>query len=168
MHRFAIPIDFAPAIPYKGVEDLRFAPGWSDPKSDEYWTYAFLWYMEGKPDITPQIIEKNLAAYYTGLTGMNIEQRKIPKEKLVPVKVAIRKVSVIEGDLQTYSGTINMLDYMEQKPMTLHCVVHIRSCPGKNNTFVFYELSPQPLTSGVWKALQKIWTTFDCNKAGSK
>ena len=80
IERFTIPIEFAPSIPYKGVEDLRFAPGWSDPKSTEYWTYAFLWSLDGKPEITPQITEQNLTAYYTGLIARNIERRKIPKE----------------------------------------------------------------------------------------
>jgi hypothetical protein len=164
VERFAIPIEFAPSIAYKGVEDIRFAPGWSDPKSNEYWAYAFLWYLEGKPEINPQVTEKNLAAYYNGLVGRNIEQRKIPKEKLVPVKVTIKKTSAGEGDLKTYSGTIDMLDYMEQKPMTLNCIVHVKLCPGKNNTFLFYEISPQPLTGNVWKDLQKLWTTFECDK----
>lgn len=163
IERFPIPIEFAPSIPYKGTEDLRFAPGWSDSKSNEYWAYAFLWFLEGNPEVTPQVTEKNLTAYYTGLIGRNIDRRKIPAEKLFPVKVVIRKITVDKGDLQTYSGTINMLDYMEQKPITLNCSVHVRTCAGKNNIFVFYQISPQPLTSDVWKDLQKLWTTFDCD-----
>jgi hypothetical protein len=43
VERLPFPIEFAPQIPYKGVEELRFAPGWGDIKSDEHWTYAFLW-----------------------------------------------------------------------------------------------------------------------------
>ena len=46
--RFPIPIDFAPQIPYKGVEDIRFSPGWGNAFTDEYWTYCFLWYLDGK------------------------------------------------------------------------------------------------------------------------
>jgi hypothetical protein len=165
IERFAFPIEFAPTIAYKGVEDLRFAPGWSDAKSNQYWAYAFLWYLEGHPEITAQITEKNLTAYYSGLVGRNIDKRKIPKEKLVPVKVSLKKTTPDNGDLQTFSGTVDMLDYMAQKPITLHCVVHLRTCAGKtNNTFMFYQLSPQPLTSTVWKDLQKLWTTFDCNQ----
>ena len=34
-------------IKYSGVEDIRFAPGWGNAKSNEYWTYAFLWYLDG-------------------------------------------------------------------------------------------------------------------------
>ena len=33
IERFGIPIEFAPTIPYKGVEDVRFAPGWGDAKT---------------------------------------------------------------------------------------------------------------------------------------
>jgi hypothetical protein len=169
VERFGIPIEFAPSISYKGVEDLRFAPGWSDSKSNGYWTYAFLWNLEGHPESNSQIIEKNLTAYYNGLVGRNIEKRKIPKEKLVPVKVTIKRTSTAKEDLQTYSGTINMLDYMAQMPITLNCIVHIKSCPLKqNNTFIFYQISPRPLTDNVWNELQNLWTTFECNKAVSK
>jgi hypothetical protein len=163
IERFAIPIEFAPSIPYKGVEDVRFAPGWADPKSNEYWAYAFLWNLEGSPEISPEITEKNLTAYYTGLIGRNIDRRKIPKEKLVPVKVTLKKTSADEGDLQTYSGTVDMLDYMEQKPIILNCIVHVKSCPGKSNLFVFYQISPQPSTSQIWKDLRNLWTTFGCD-----
>lgn len=169
VERFAIPIDFAPSIRYKGVEDIRFAPGWSDSKSNGYWTYAFLWHLEGRPESSPHIIEENLTAYYSGLVGRNIEQRKIPKEKLVELKVKIKQTSTGKGDLQTYSGTIAMLDYMAQAPMTLNCIIHIKSCPQEqNNTFIFYEISPRPLTDNIWKELQKLWTTFDCGKPTSK
>ena len=169
VERFGIPIDFAPSIPYNGVEDLRFAPGWSDPKSNDYWTYAFLWYLDGRPESNPQIIEENLTAYYNGLVGRNIEKRKIPKDKLVQVKVKVKQTSTGNEDLQTYSGTIDMLDYMSLTPMTLNCIIHIKLCPLKqNNTFIFYEISPRPLTDNVWKELHNLWTTFECSKVPSK
>lgn len=34
IERFLIPISFAPQIPYKGVEDIRFTPGWGKVDSD--------------------------------------------------------------------------------------------------------------------------------------
>ncbi|MGL6267834.1 MAG: hypothetical protein ACRC2O_07895, partial [Chitinophagaceae bacterium] len=48
IERFPIPISFAPQIPYRGVEDIRFTPGWGKKISEEYWSYAFLWYLEGE------------------------------------------------------------------------------------------------------------------------
>src|SRR5687767_7882069 len=63
IERFLIPIAFAPSIPYKGVEDIRFTPGWSKKDSEEYWSYLFVWYLEGNVDLDVKTVEKNLAAY---------------------------------------------------------------------------------------------------------
>ena len=40
------PLGFAQEIDLVGFEDLRFAPGWNDPNSQEFWTYMFVWYAE--------------------------------------------------------------------------------------------------------------------------
>jgi hypothetical protein len=76
IERFLIPISFAPQISYKGVEDIRFAPGWANEKSEEYWSYAFLWYLDGRPEINSAIIADNLKNYYTGLSKINIDTAK--------------------------------------------------------------------------------------------
>jgi len=165
IERFLIPIEFAPQIPYKGVEDIRFAPGWGNAKSDEYWSYAFLWYLDGSPETTAEIVANNLKVYYTGLVGRNIEPRKIPADKLVPVKTAIKKVEPDKGDLKTFRGTVYMLDYMEQKPIILNCIVHLKSCPGKNKAFIFNEISPKPYSDTIWQSLNQLWTEFNCDKA---
>lgn len=168
VERFLIPIEFAPSIPYKGVEDIRFAPGWGNAKSEEYWSYAFLWYLDETPVTNETTIQTNLNAYYTGLIGRNIERRKIPKEKLFPVKTSIKEVKAELGDQKTFKGTIDMLDYMEQKPMILNCVAHVRSCPGQTKGFIFYEISPKPSTDKVWTSLGLLWKSFDCLAAAEK
>ncbi len=162
IERFLIPIDFAPQISYKGVEDIRFAPGWADANSNEYWSYAFLWYLDDRPEINAKVIESNLTAYYNGLVGRNIERREIPNEKLVPIKTAITEVITADGDLKTFAGTIDMLDYMQQKPMVLNCLVHLKVCSGQNKTFVFYQISPKPKTDNIWQNLEQLWVQFDC------
>src|ERR1044072_1143964 len=63
IERFLVPIAFAPSIPYKGIEDIRFTPGWSKKDSDEYWAYTFLWYLDGAVSLDEKTIEKNLSAY---------------------------------------------------------------------------------------------------------
>ena len=166
VERFLIPIEFAPQIPYKGVEDIRFTPGWGNVKSEEYWTYAFLWYLEGTPKVNATIVQKNLKAYYTGLVGRNIVSRKIAANKLVPVKTKIRKVKTDKSDLKTFRGTIYMLDYMEQKPITLYCIIHLKYCSGHNNTFIFNEISPKPYSDHIWQDLNQLWIDFNCDKAG--
>ena len=162
IERFLIPISFAPQIQYKGVEDIRFAPGWGNVKSDEYWSYAFLWYLEGEVKMDSKIIDSNLKAYYTGLIGIN--GRNIPSEKLIPVVASFNEAKKDKGDLKTYIGTIKMVDYMSQKPMVLNCKAHLKSCLGENKTFIFYELSPQPLSHNIWLSLDKLWLDFKCKK----
>jgi hypothetical protein len=168
VERFLVPIEFAPSIPYKGVEDIRFTPGWGNVKSEEYWTYAFLWYLDDKPAMTAEIVADNLKAYYTGLVGRNIVPRKIPADKIFPVKTAITATKTTAGDTRTFAGTIYMPDYMEQKPITLNCIVHVRSCPGKNNSFIFNEISPKPYSDSIWTSLNQLWTDFSCDKAAEK
>src|SRR4030095_1063466 len=153
IERFLIPISFAPQIPYKGVEDIRFTPGWAKVNSDEYWTYAFLWYLDAPPKMDAKIIAENLKAYYTGLFKSNTDSTRASTEKLIPVPTSFKKVATDKGDLETYTGTIQMVDYMQRKPITLNCIVHMKSCTEENKTILFYELSPKPFTHSNWLSL---------------
>lgn len=164
IERFLIPISFAPQIPYKGVEDIRFTPGWGNVKTEEYWTYAFLWYLDGSPKTDAKIIARNLKAYYTGLIEVNRESHKVPVEKIIPVLTSFKETQAGKEDLKTFTGTIEMLDYMQQKPITLNCIVHLRSCLQENKTILFYELSPKPLTHNIWLSLNQLWLNFKCKK----
>ena len=139
IERFPMPIDFAPTIPYKGVEDLRFAKGWGESGQQDYWTYSFLWYIEGI--------------------------QEIPADMVTKTKTQVKKLAKPQGnDEATYSGTVSMLDYMAKKPMVLNCMIHVIKCPGTNNTFVFHQLSPQPFNNPVWTKLNELRKSFDCNK----
>lgn len=166
IERFLIPISFAPQILYKGIEDIRFAPGWAKAKSDEYWTYAFLWYLDGSVKMDEKIIAENLKAYYTGLFRVNTDSTKIDATTLSPVITSFKKAPTGKGDLETYTGTIEMTDYMQRKPITLNCKVHLRSCPKSNKTIVFYELSPKSFTHNNWLSLDQLWSGFKCKAVG--
>ena len=160
---FGITIEFAPSIPYTGVEDLRFAPGWDNSASEDYWTYCYLWYLDGKTTVDAKTLKENMEAYYTGLVGRNIDKRKIPKEKLFPVKASFGEVTTLPGDRVSFKGSVDMLDYMAQQPIKLNFYVHVKECPGKDNTFVFFEISPKDDTHPVWNTLHQIWTDFKCD-----
>ena len=160
--RFLIPISFVPEIPYKGVEDIRFMPGWGKAESNDYWSYAFLWYLEGHQKITPNIIENNLDVYYTGLAAaMQLENSH---NKPLTVKTRMRKTRSKEGDIKTFYGSVYMLDYMANKPMELQCKVHLKYSEIQNSTFVFYEISPLPFSDKIWESLDILWTNFSCEK----
>ena len=158
---FSLPPGFAPQIKYKGIEDVRFAPGWGDVKSDEHWTYGFLWWLEGGPKFDAAILQANLTAYYDGLVARNIVPRNIPANKIIPTTANIKKIKQAPGDEDTYTGTINMLDYHTRQPMTLNCFIHVKNSKIKNHTAIFFEVSPKPFTHAVWQKLFDIEKSFE-------
>lgn len=164
VERFLIPIGFAPSIAYKGVEDIRFTPGWGKRETNEYWSYAFLWYLDGTPQFDSKIIEKNLVAYYTGLINVNTDTSKIDATKLSAVKAAIKTRTPGKGDLKSFEGTVNMIDYLTREPITINLLIHIKSCEGQNKTFVFHEISAKPYNDPVWNGLHQLWANFKCTK----
>jgi hypothetical protein len=163
VEHFSLPPDFASQIIYKGVEDLRFTPGWGDSTSEEHWSYAYLWWLDGNPKIDAVKLQENLKTYYTGLVGRNIISRKIPANKLVPVNVTIKKIKTTPDDIETYSGEIHMLDYMTQRPIILNTLIHKKNCELQKHTAVFVEISPKPLSHPIWQQFDKIEKGFQCN-----
>lgn len=155
---FPLPPDFAPSFTYKGIEDIRFHPGWGDSASVGYWSYAYLWWLEGSVAINAADLKRNFEAYYNGLVGRNIESRKIPASKVVPIVATIKKVKAVGNDKETFSGTISMLDYMAQRPMVLHCIVHVKSTNAKGKTAVLVAVSPQPVSHALWNEFDGLST----------
>jgi hypothetical protein len=159
---FSLPPEFAPGMSFKGVEDIRFAPGWGDSTKSDYWSYAYLWWLDANPTIDATTLQANLQAYYTGLVNRNIVGRKIPAAKLVPTLAIIRKTKTASGDQQTFSGTIAMLDYMTQKPITLNTIIHLKNCSMENRVPVVVEISPQAYKHSIWKQFDELNDSFSC------
>lgn len=164
VERIPFPIDFAPQLKYEGVEELRFAPGWDDVNSEEHWSYSFLWWLKGKPEIDAKILQSNLTDYYSGLVARNITKRNIPADKVVPTTAKIKKVKTASNDLETYEGTVSMLDYHTQKPMVLNCKIHVKDSKTPNNTAIYFELSPTPFSHSIWKKLNETGDSFSLKK----
>src|SRR5262249_29244884 len=136
---FPIPIEFAPNIPYVGEEELRFSPGWGDTTSVQRWSYCFLWWIKADSKLDAASFKKYMEEYYGGLVGRNIERRKIPAHKIVPTKATI---TTNKNASLPYAATVDMLDYMRQKPMKLSIDVHIQECTSNGKKGIFFAVSP--------------------------
>jgi hypothetical protein len=158
--RFSLPPGFAPGVIYKGVEDIRFAPGWGDTKSEEHWTYGFLWWLEGSPKLSATGLQASLEAYYGGLVLQNSEA--IPPGKLVPVTTNVKKTNTAAGDVETFQATIRMTDYHTGRPMILNCLIHIKECKDQQHTAAWFEVSPQAFGHPVWKQMNAVGADFNC------
>ncbi len=164
VERFPVPPSFAITIPYKGVEDIRFTPGWGKIESNEYWSYAFLWFLDDIREFDSKTLENNLTAYYTGLFNINTSKSNIDTTKLIPVQVTINSKKAEKEDDKTFEGIVKMNDYMTKKPITLNLIIHIKSCEEQNKSFVLFELSPRPYSDMVWNDLDQLWLNFKCNR----
>jgi hypothetical protein len=159
---FAVPMDFAPKVKYSGEEHIRFAPGWGDPKSEELWTYCFLWWIKPDSKVSKEILEEYLQSYYSGLVGRNIVSRKIDSAIVVPTVASFNQVSSAKGDSKTFQGTVKMLDYLGLRPVTLNIDVHVIPCMTEGHLAVFLAISPQPKEHRVWKELNSVREGFRC------
>jgi hypothetical protein len=162
--RFALPPDFAKQLSVTGVEDLRFFPGWGDPNSEDHWSYAYLWWLEGRKDIDVSFLQDNLKILYTGLLNRNIKPRKIPMEKIYPVVVKMKNINAVSGDTKTFEGTVNMLDYINQEPMILNIIIHEKKCADKAHDILLFEVSPKSFSHPNWVKLNKLNADFSCTK----
>jgi len=154
MERTPFPPAYSPNVPYKGFEDIHFPPGWGDAKTEDYWTVSYLFRLNGKQTINVSTLQDFLKVYYEGLIADNVPRRHIPKEKLVPISASLKKVKPDKGDLETYAGVVNSLDYLAQVPIRLNCKVHLK--PGGDRfTPLLIEVSPRPYEHPIWQKMEQ-------------
>ncbi len=158
--RIQIPLDFAPQIPYAGVEDIRFAPGWGEKDNSNYWSYTFLWWIDGNPPIDDKVLDNDLTAYYSGIVNRNLGPGKTQS---VPVSIGVKKVRTLAGDAGTFNATIQMTDYMTAEPIKLNGIIHYRKSVVQNKAIILFEMSPQPVSGPIWKEMRTIGAGVVCD-----
>lgn len=162
--QYPLPADFAPKMTVRGLEDLRLAPGWGTAGAPDYWTAAAFYWLNAGQKTDEVTLRENIQAYYDGLvvTGAGPVKHHIPVDKLVPTKVQLKVAKTEEGDVTTYMGSIDMLDYMAMKPMRLNLMVHVINCDNRNHIPVLLQFSPKPYDDDTWLQLRQIRREFRC------
>jgi hypothetical protein len=160
--KFAMPIDFAKSIPFKGTEELRFTPGWGNNKTDEYWAYDFLWFVDGMPSLSKGDLDKYMIDYYTGLYLSNLKNKTAAPSNFT--KAHFKKATVQVNDKQTFEGTITTLDFLTSQPITFNVKVHVRHYPEVQHTAILFEISPQDYKNVVWDSLDGVANGFQLKK----
>lgn len=153
------PIEFAPHIPFIGTEELRFTPGWGDTQSDQLWSYCFLWWVRADSKLDAASLKKYLEEYYGGLVSRNIDRRHIPADKIVPT---VAHVVETKNSSKPFTATVDMLDYLSQKPVQLLITVEVTTCDANKRKGFFFSVSPQPYNHPIWKEFNSIWSGFEC------
>jgi len=150
------PLDFAPELPYRGVEELRFMPGFFDPNSSGFWSYAFVWWIEGQPKLDTAVLTSNVHTYFVGLA------RAVAEGKF-PVDPSTFQVSLVPGEGRSFSGTLRVLDaFKTHKDIDLLARIRITECA--DHTAVLAAIAPPPWTPEKTEALEGCVRAFDCTR----
>jgi hypothetical protein len=74
---FKFPLDFAPTLAHRGVEDALFPPGMFDPKAPGYWSYVFAWRTEDAAALDADQLGAELTTYFLGLVTAVDDKHRI-------------------------------------------------------------------------------------------
>jgi hypothetical protein len=130
-----------------GVEELRFPPGWRDPDSDNFWSYAIVLRID-EPAPTTARLEEITDIYYTGLMsafGVGNNPDSPPNEIDVDFEQA--------PDRQ-HRGSMRLVDgFATFKPILIHLSANIRA-ESDTESIIELRASPQPEDHPIWTDLQ--------------
>jgi len=167
--RIPFPLDFAPSLPYTGFEELRFAPGMFDPKSDTYFTYVFFWWIAGDVAPTRERLEKELVVYFKGLgdsvgAARNLKIDTSTVTARAQQVMAFGKAKAAAADTSPrYRAVVQAPDPFNGGAMvTLNIEITSQYCASAKHSCVFFCVSPQPYERDEWDTLWTIRNLFQC------
>lgn len=158
-----LPPGFAPDMKLKGSEHIRFAPGMMKPESDSFFTYAFVFELQPKPDLTESIVKDEFLKYYRGLCKAvlngkvpDVDPSKFTLE-LTRAKSDAKPSSdekVADTPMQ-YTGTLDWVEpFATKKPQKLN--LEIWTWTRNDRNYIFACVSPQVWDTAIWKQLHAI------------
>ena len=156
---FPLPPDFAPELPFRGTEDLRFMPGWSSPTAPDFWSYDFVWLLDERPQFDATSLAAALTAYFRGLStavGGAKYQFDASRYRADLTAVPDSAPPRIAGQVFTYDA------FQTGLPQVLNVEAELRSCPGIGKFAVVVALSPKDATDPVWTELRATAAALVC------
>ena len=141
-----LPPGFAPDLP-SGVEELRFPPGWRDPDSGNFWSYAIVLRFD-EPTPTTERLQELIDIYYTGLMsafGVGHKPQSPPNE----VEVTIEQTSGHQ-----HRGAMKLVDgFATFKPIVVNFRTNSRAI-SDTESLIEFRASPQPDNHDIWFDLE--------------
>jgi len=158
------PLEFAPELDYSGVEELRFAPGMFDAEAEDFWTYAFVWWIDDESTIEPERVSRELEFYFSGLAEAVAESREFETGD-AGSEVEMARVDREKSLAVDYVGTATVFDsFATKQSVHLNLRMVTLPCPTQPQQAVVFELSPQPFSHEIWSTLEEIRAGFRCER----
>ena len=157
--RIEFPLPFAPELKYDGFEELGFAPGMFNAKSDTYFTYIFAMKITNDVSFDAKLLKSLLETYFRGLcrtvaegTDFSIDVSKISAK--------VREDHYEAPSSRHFSVTLDSYDpFVTGKALKLHLEMLVVERK-RNDHRIFAAVSPKPADSPVWKLLRKLKQQF--------
>ena len=160
LERADFPLPWAPALKHTGLEQLFFAPDFYNPDSEEYHTFAFFLWMEGKYPESAAALQSELQEYFTGVSKERATDKNFSMD---PEQV---KVTLEPADAPlNFLAQVKLYDTLG-KLITLHAEVSQLFDQSAGHSVLFLCLSPQDRNSAVWKPLRAIRVSFHFRHSG--
>ena len=155
------PLEFAPELFDRGMEELRFAPGMFEEADEDFWTYSFVWWLPAETEIEPEQIATDLIVYFRGLATAVAEDKNLEMGKSIfdaQMDVVGSHVSAFD-----FEGTATTFDsFVTGESVVLNIRVKVVLCALQGHFAIVFELSPQPTSHEVWQTLGQIRDDFRC------
>jgi hypothetical protein len=149
-----LPPSFSPFLPLMGEEATREPPGFYDPASAYLFSYGFIWWLTGTPDLSTAALRTNLRNYYAGVcpssTATATLDDPLPADADAGAGVLVAR----------RAGTLDTGTCFGNPVGTATLDVSTYDCP--DHTAVIVLVSPQPASSPVWAELRAIRDGFNC------
>ena len=154
------PLSFAPNLNYSGHGDVRFAPGMFTAGAEDFWTYAFIWWLPLDTEISPARLSADMNTYFSGLAKRVTEGqgRELPAYQ---ADATFLEYDHISG--RSLLGRVNTLDtFATHAPVALNAQVDELVCLKHNRKAVRFAFSPQPFGHAQWDKLKEVTASFAC------
>lgn len=180
------PLDFAPDLTHRGVEELRFAPGMFDATAPGYWSYAFVWWLEDRAPQDAAAFSRELTDYFRGLLVLVARERAKAPPAGAPAPLPFDAAAIActlraEAEppkspeppgWQRFTGEATIFDaFGDNRRLSLHLTLAQRdfpaagSAPGHRAILVL--ASPADPAQPIWRQLEQVARSFAPATAGT-
>jgi hypothetical protein len=158
--RFPLPPGFAPGIPYKGVEELRFSPGMFKKDSATYFTYAFVAQLDSVTAISQVEVHDYLFKYFKGLCSSTAKDRKLVIDTTKIAVTTEKKKGLPAGEV-VYTGLLNIFGvFADGAPVKLNMEMKVLMNRDTKKAYLVFIASPLEKKDDVWNKLYQIQKDF--------
>jgi len=153
------PLDFAPMLPYHGIEELRFMPGFFKADAPDFWSYTFVWWLADPPALDAPTLSAALTPYFRGLaTAVGQGKYTFDPQRFRADLTAWDSETqrIVAGEVWSYDP------FATGQELMLHVEVSMKHCPLSKRDALVFLLSPKPASDPVWAELRACAESWRC------